>query len=79
MLAFGQGYDRLPAQKSENLFELLFTVLQTVPLTAVNCQTVQILAELRITLQDKNLSESFFKNLIMSTDFWISTNNIEVI
>jgi len=50
-----------------------------VPLNAVDCKTIQILAELRFMLQGKGLNESFFVNLAMSADFWISTGNLEVI
>ena len=50
----------------------MFTLIQQLPYTAVDTQTVQLLAEIRFTIQDKTLNESFFRNLILSADFWIN-------
>jgi len=44
----------------------------------VDEQTIKLLSEMRFSLQDKTLSESFFKNLCLSADFWISSNKIDL-
>jgi hypothetical protein len=55
-------------------FIILFSLLQALPYSAVDVKTVHLLTELRFTIQDKVLNESFFHNLIMSADFWINTS-----
>jgi hypothetical protein len=71
-------------QKSEktdklgSFFELLFTFLQNVPQDAVNCETIHLLTQLRFTIQDQKQNECFFKALILSADFWINTESLEV-
>lgn len=52
--------------------------MQNLPYSAVNCATVHLLTEIRNTVQDRHQNEIFFKNLLMSADFWISTENFEV-
>ena len=46
---------------------------------AVDCQTIQLLAEMRFSLNDQLLSEEFFLNLMKTADFWVSTHNMDII
>ena len=67
-----------------SFFKLLFLTLRELPTSnqmvkPVNCQTIQLLAELRFTIGDTKLNEEFFLNLMYTSDFWINTNNMEVI
>jgi hypothetical protein len=46
----------------------------------VNCQTIQLLADLRFELGDhQTLNEVYFASLMQTCDFWVNSNDIEVI
>lgn len=46
----------------------------------VNCQTIQLLADLRFELGDSQaLNEAFFLNLMHTCDFWANSNDTEII
>ena len=53
--------------------------VQNPKISPVDCQTIQLLAELRFLINDNKLSEEFFLNLMFTSDFWMNTHNIELI
>ena len=68
----------------ESFITLLLHGIGTLPLNnpthlPVDCKTIQLLADLRFTINDAALSEKFFVHLMYSADFWINTQNIELI
>ena len=44
----------------------------------VDCQTIQLIAELRFLINDPVLSEEFFVNLMFTSDFWMNLHNGEI-
>ena len=64
--------------------KLLLQVVGTLPVgnpnvMPIDCQTVQLLAELRFLINDARLSQEFFLNLMFTADFWMNTHNSELI
>ena len=67
-----------------SFLKLLLQIVGTLPVTnqhvvPVDCQTIQLLAELRFLINDARLSEEFFLNLMFTSDFWMNTHKIELI
>lgn len=59
---------------------MLFYLITQLPANAVNSQTVQNLADIRFHIgESSSLQEQFFQGLMMSSDYWVNTNNIEVL
>lgn len=49
-------------------------------MSVVNCQTIHLLADLRFELGDSQmLNEVFFVNLMNTSDFWVNSNDMEVV
>lgn len=44
---------------------------------SVDCQTIQLLAEMRFLIADQQ-SQCFFVNLVQTSDFWVNTHDFEV-
>ena len=67
-----------------SFLKLLLQTVGTLPVSnqsvvPVDCQTIQLLAELRFLINDARLSEEFFLNLMFTSDFWMNTHKIELI
>jgi hypothetical protein len=68
-------------QEHGQFFNFLFYLLARLPAkSAVNDQTIQLLADIRFHIgESTKLQEEFFHSLMRSCDFWVNTENMEVI
>lgn len=68
------------AQPDDSFFSALFLLLTRLPYSAVNSQTVQHLADIRFHIgESAKQQEQFFSSLMMSCDYWLNSDNLEVI
>jgi hypothetical protein len=70
----------LPSHRDKlgNFFQLMFCVIGRLDPKTVNCETVQLLTDLRVVVQSPKQNEALFTNLLSSADFWINTHNFDV-
>ena len=67
-----------------SFLKLLLSSVGTLPVqnpkvAPVDCQTIQLLAELRFLINETKISEEFFLNLMFTADFWMNTHDVELI
>lgn len=52
-------------------FKLFFNVFSKLQKNFVNTETIQLLADIRFSLTESKVQEEFFKNMMLTADFWI--------
>jgi hypothetical protein len=74
----GRSYSTTSDQST--FFTQLFHLLQRLPHSAVNPQTVQTLADIRFHIGDvTRMQEEYFRCMMMSSDWWVNSDNQEVL